>query len=73
MEKSRIVIYYADQRERKKERKNKRSKMGASLPRDPFKIHKIPGLTKTSYHTISIYEKLLAIQFHTIPYVQKIV
>ena len=32
-----------------------------------------PGLTKTSYHTISIYEKLLVIQFHTIPYVQKIV
>ena len=33
----------------------------------------IPGLTKTSYHTISVYEKLLVIQFHTIPYVQKIV
>ena len=32
-----------------------------------------PGLTKTSYHTIPIYEKLLVIQFHTIPYVQKIV
>ena len=32
-----------------------------------------PGFTKTSYHTISIYEKLLLIQFHTIPYVQKIV
>ena len=32
-----------------------------------------PGLTKTSYHTIFIYEKLLVIQFHTIPYVQKIV
>ena len=37
------------------------------------KIFKLPGLTKTSYHTISIYEKLLVIQFHTIPYVQKIV
>ena len=32
-----------------------------------------PGLTKTSYHIISIYEKLLVIQFHTNPYVQKIV
>ena len=32
-----------------------------------------PGMTETSYHTISIYEKLLVIQFHTIPYVQKFV
>ena len=24
-----------------------------------------PGMTETSYHTISIYEKLLVIQFHT--------
>ena len=29
------------------------------------KPNKHPGLTKTSYHTISIYEKLLVIQFHT--------
>ena len=36
-------------------------------------ISRVPGLTKTSYHTVFIYEKLLVIQFHTIPYVQKIV
>ena len=34
-----------------------------------------PGLVKTFYHTISIYKKLLAIQFqfHAIPKVQKYV
>ena len=29
-----------------------------------WKFYK-PGLTKTSYHTIFIYEKLLVIHFHT--------
>ena len=33
----------------------------------------LPRLTKTSNHTISIYENLLVIQFHTMPNVQKIV
>ena len=32
-----------------------------------------PGLTKTSNHTISIYENILVIQFHTMSYVQNIV
>ena len=31
-----------------------------------------PGLTKTSNHTISKYEKTIFIQFLTTPYVQKI-
>ena len=30
-----------------------------------IKITKKLGMTETSYHTISIYEKLLVIQFHT--------
>ena len=33
----------------------------------------LPGLTKNAYHTILIKVKFFFIQFHTIPYVQKIV
>ena len=57
--------------------KLKRSKnKDVALPQPTFNLHLVasqPGLTKTSNHTISIYEKLLVIQFHTMPYVQNIV